>query len=67
MVKIKCDYTKKECEIDLSYYLTKQKCPLCKQIIEFSYGYIGLSFDLGVECEDFMHEIIYPNKEGGQR
>jgi len=30
MVKIKCDYAKKE-------------------------------------CEDFMHEIIYPNKEGGQR
>ena len=62
MVEIVCHFTDKKTEVDLGYYRTIIKCPLCKEYIKFSYGQIGLSFDVGVECKDGWHEIIYPKR-----
>ena len=58
-MKIKCKFTDKTFDINLGMR-TIIKCPLCETFIEFSHGFIGLGFDVGIEIErNGFHEIIY--------
>jgi hypothetical protein len=59
MTKIRCIIYEKEFDHKMSVFITLVRCPFCKNLVRFSFGFIGLSFDTGVECEDGWHEIIY--------